>query len=100
MSRYSKYIYVILIGFLVVFLVQSTVGVDGFSKTAELERVKTVEEAIQNAAVQCYAIEGSYPDLSYLEEHYGLILNEEEYYYHYEIIASNIMPVIAVYKKW
>ena len=94
MSRFSKYLYVILIGILVVFLIQSTMGVNGFSKTAEMERVKTVEEAIQKAAVQCYAIEGSYPDLSYLVAHYGLILNESEYYYHYEIIASNIMPVI------
>ncbi|HAS74913.1 MAG TPA: hypothetical protein DCS67_12280 [Clostridiales bacterium UBA8960] len=85
---------------LIVFLLQSNIGIDGFSSAADLERVKSVEEAIRKAAVQCYAIEGSYPPLDYLTAHYGLVINESAYYYHYEIIASNIMPVIAVYKKW
>lgn len=85
---------------LIAFLVISSIGIDGFSGIASFERVNSVEEAIRKAAVQCYAIEGSYPPLDYLVENYGLIINESAYYYHYEIIASNIMPVIAVYKKW
>lgn len=85
---------------LIVFLLQSNMGINGFSETADAERVESVEEAIRKAAVQCYAIEGSYPPLDYLMTHYGLVINEAAYYYHYEIIASNIMPVIAVYKKW
>ena len=85
---------------LIAFLALSNSGIDGFSDVAAFERVNSVEEAIRKAAVQCYAIEGSYPTLEYLVESYGLIINESAYYYHYEIIASNIMPVIAVYKKW
>ena len=81
-------------------MAQSNSGIDGFTRTADFERVKTVEEAIQKAAVQCYAIEGSYPPIDYLVAHYGLVINTSAYYYHYEFIASNIMPVIAVYKKW
>jgi len=100
MNWLSKRAYLILVILLVIFFVQSSLGVDGFTNAAEFERVKTVEEAIQKAAVQCYAIEGSYPPLNYLVDHYGLVINEAEYYYHYEVIASNIMPVIAVYKKW
>ncbi len=100
MNWLSKKIYLILILILIIFLTQSGTGINGFSKTAEFERVKTVEEAIQKAAVQCYALEGSYPTFSYLVTHYGLVINEAAYYYHYELIASNIMPVIAVYKKW
>ena len=100
MKWLTKRVYLILVILLVIFVAQSSIGIDGFTKTADFERVKTVEEAIQKAAVQCYAIEGSYPPLKYLVEHYGLVINESAYYYHYEIIASNIMPVIAVYKKW
>jgi len=95
-----KHAYLIGIILLIAFLVQSNIGIDGFTRTADFERVKTVEEAIQKAAVQCYAIEGSYPPIQYLVDHYGLVINESAYYYHYEFIASNIMPVIAVYKKW
>lgn len=100
MKWLSKHAYLIAIVLLIAFMAQSNIGIDGFTKTADFERVKTVEEAIQKAAVQCYAIEGSYPPLNYLVAHYGLVINESAYYYHYEFIASNIMPVIAVYKKW
>mgnify|MGYP000890539327 CR=1 FL=1 len=93
----GKWIFILL---LVVFFVQSFWGIDVFSGTAEFERVRSVEDAIQKAAVQCYAIEGSYPTLEYLVQNYGLVINESAYYYHYEVMASNIMPVIAVYKKW
>lgn len=100
MFKYLKKIQWVLMIILMIFLVQSNIGIGEFSQTADIERVKTVEDAIRNAAVQCYAIEGNYPPLEYLASEYGLILNDDAYYYHYEIIASNIMPVIAVYKKW
>lgn len=100
MKWLTKYAYLIVILILITFIAQSNIGINGFARTADFERVKTVEEAIQKAAVQCYAIEGSYPPIEYLVAHYGLVINESAYYYHYEFIASNIMPVIAVYKKW
>lgn len=100
MKWLSKHTYIIAIVLLIAFMAESNIGIDGFTKTADFERVKTVEVAIQKAAVQCYAIEGSYPPFEYLVDHYGLLINESAYYYHYEFIASNIMPVIAVYKKW
>ncbi len=100
MKWLTKYAYLIVILILITFIAQSNMGINGFTRTADFERVKTVEEAIQKAAVQCYAIEGSYPPIEYLVAHYGLVINESAYYYHYEFIASNIMPVIAVYKKW
>lgn len=65
------------------------------------ESLHHITEAVKRAAVQCYALEGSYPpDLEYLEEHYGLVLNRDAYFYHYEIIGSNIMPQIGVYRRW
>ena len=100
MRRYMKLAYIVLILIFVLFIAQSFMGIDGFTGKANLERAKTVEDAIQKAAIQCYALEGSYPDLNYLVAHYGLVLNESAYYYHYEWIASNILPNISVYKKW
>lgn len=59
-----------------------------------------IKEAIEMACVQCYAIEGSYPpNLDYLRDHYGIILDRDRYFYYYEIFASNVMPVVEVYEK-
>ena len=57
-----------------------------------------LEQAVRRAAVQCYALEGSYPsDLTYLEQHYGLMLNHDRYVVHYQSLGSNLMPQIAVF---
>ncbi len=89
---------------LLVLLVLMLVLVDGlenFGGNATEVNVERVEDAIRRAAVQCYATEGSYPpDVYYLSEHYGLILNEELYFYHFEVLGANIMPQIGVYKRW
>lgn len=65
----------------------------------ENEQQYNVEQAITKAAITCYAIEGSYPPLEYLVEHYGIILDEQKYIYHYEMIGSNILPIIKIFRK-
>ena len=65
-------------------------------KEDELVRLK---DNIMKAAVNCYAIEGFYPaDLSYLEDNYGLII-DERYNVFYEVQASNIMPSGSVNRR-
>ena len=67
-------------------------GVGNVSRSASQERLR--------ATVQCYAIEGRYPpDLDYLEENYGLILDREHYVYHYRLEGSNLMPEIQVFEE-
>lgn len=56
-----------------------------------------LEEAVRRSAVACYAAEGIYPpDLGYLEEHYGLQIDESRYIVHYDVFGSNMMPDITV----
>jgi len=75
-------------------------GIDGFYKSTDGKSLTVLEDAIKKAAVQCYAIEGSYPpDLQYLADHYGIILNEDTYFYHYQVFGSNVMPDIIVLEK-
>ena len=41
--------------------------------------LQIVRDAVKNAALTCYAVEGVYPDdLDYLREHYHLSYNEEK----------------------
>ena len=56
--------------------------------------------AVLQAAVQCYAVEGSYPaSLDYLEENYGLLVNHDRFIVTYEAFASNLMPQVNVLER-
>lgn len=59
-----------------------------------------VKAAVTRSALQCYVVEGVYPpDLAYLEEHYGLRLNRDDYYITYDAFASNLPPDVRVTPK-
>lgn len=73
-------------------------GASGYTDTSNNINKTTVQDIVEKYAIQCYASEGSYPpDLEYLVENYGLILDEDLYVYEYDIFASNIMPEIIVH---
>lgn len=56
-----------------------------------------LQETIQKEIAQCYALEGTYPpSLAYLQEHYGLVYNQELFYVDYVAIGSNIYPDVSV----
>lgn len=55
-----------------------------------------LEQALRRSCVACYAAEGIYPpNLEYLEEHYGVQI-DEKYTVRYMIFANNLMPDITV----
>ena len=59
-----------------------------------------VTDAVHNAALTCYAVEGAYPDdLEYLRENYQLAYNEDQYFVTYEAFASNRIPDIWVTER-
>lgn len=64
--------------------------------STEIQR-RQLEDSIRRACISCYSLEGIYPPtLQYLEEHYGLQINDKHYALFYEIFAENIMPDITV----
>ncbi|MBR6186829.1 MAG: hypothetical protein IKQ41_11280 [Clostridia bacterium] len=71
--------------------------IDTAQGTAETEIVR---DAVKNAALTCYAVEGAYPsDVEYLREHYRLAYDEERYLVTYDCFASNMIPDIWVTEK-
>ena len=67
------------------------------NSSAETE---TVREAVKNAALTCYAVEGAYPDsIEYLKENYHLSYNESRYFITYVAFASNRIPDIYVTER-
>jgi flagellar basal body-associated protein FliL len=64
------------------------------SGTAQTE---FVTDAVHNAALTCYAVEGAYPtSLEYLRAHYGLAYDQSRYLVRYDSFGSNLMPDISV----
>ena len=75
-------------------------GTRNLSGSAGSEGQRALAQAIERAAVLCYATEGFYPpSLSYIEEKYGVQIDEKRYTIRYEVFASNVMPVIQV-ESW
>jgi hypothetical protein len=62
-----------------------------------LWRAETLATSINRALSQCYALEGEYPpDLSYLVENYGIVLDEELFFYRYQYNGGNLRPEVWV----
>ena len=72
-------------------------SMNSFLGRAREEGAETLRQAINRANVQCYAIEGRYPpSVQYLEDNYGIQIDEERYHVFYSAFASNLMPDITV----
>lgn len=69
-----------------------------FSRSvARTQGVTSLRESIIEAAVQCCAVEGSYPSsITHLEEDYGLVVNRADYIVQYEYLGDNIPPSVVV----
>ena len=64
------------------------------------QAMDAIKKSINERALQCFVVEGAYPEsLEYLEENYGLQLNHDDYYIHYEIFAENLAPDVRVSRR-
>lgn len=72
-------------------------ALDSLDQGREAESVRQLEQTLRRGCVACYAAEGIYPpNLEYLEEYYGLQIDETRYTVHYSAFAENLMPDITV----
>lgn len=75
-------------------------AISNLEKGQSEEGRKILEEAIRRSCAACYADEGIFPpDLAYLEENYGVQIDEDRYMVDYRAIGSNLMPDITVLEK-
>lgn len=73
--------------------------IKNMSKEVGQRDVDMLKDALDNAVVTCYAIEGRYPEsLEYIEEHYGVKIDREKYFVDYNKNLINMKPQISVYK--
>lgn len=95
--RYKK---ILICAALLLLIAAAVFSAASLSRKIDQDRQSLVENTIRNYAVQCYALEGFYPEtLQYLEDNYTLELNRKQYVYHYRFIGSNMMPEISVFER-
>ncbi len=59
-----------------------------------------VRDAVKNAALTCYAVEGAFPeDVEYLRQYYSLAYDESRYFVTYEAFAPNVIPSIYITER-
>lgn len=72
-------------------------AVDSLDSGKDAENLRQLENALRKGCAECYAVEGAYPpNLEYLEEHYGIQVDETKYTVYYSMFAQNLMPDITV----
>ncbi|MXQ74538.1 hypothetical protein GSF08_11435 [Clostridiaceae bacterium DONG20-135] len=83
---------VVLIGFLY--------GISISEASSHREEASRIQESVEKAAVQCYAMHGIYPKtLEELLAQYTLHLNQKDYRIFYDYNGGNIMPSIYVIER-
>ena len=84
----------------VVLIIAFVLLINGITNKGNGRELEIVRDAVKNAALTCYAVEGMYPaDISYLREHYNLSYNEDKYVVYYQPFASNVIPSIKVVER-
>ena len=85
-----------LISFVLVFVVLMP-ALQSISNGTRGQQKASLENALSRAVVQCYALEGRYPEsLNYLIDHYGVVYDKKMFFVDYQPIAENIKPTFTV----
>jgi hypothetical protein len=94
----SRVFWTLVIAVLISALVFS--GSGGWSNTVTDKQAQFVADSVRRSAIQCYAIEGSFPPtiggVEYLRDNYGLTIDSKRYVVYYESLGDNLIPQIKV----
>lgn len=100
MSFGRKLIYLLpVLAFLILFVLFIQ-GIGSVNDSTLNKQQESLETALERSISQCYAVEGSYPpSLEYLEQHYGLLYDEDSFFIDYEYYGSNLLPEVTVLRR-
>lgn len=75
-------------------------GVGEAARVSDEEGLRMAQEAVEQAMISCYSLEGVYP-ASYeeLKIKSGIAVDEDRYIVFYEVFASNIRPAVTVMER-
>lgn len=75
-------------------------GVSALGKDTDKKQKESLENAVRQGIIHCYATEGHYPEsLDYLTDSYGIHYDSEKYFIDYQILGANILPDVTIIDK-
>lgn len=75
-------------------------GVSSMSNLSDKEEENTLQQALVESAVHCYALHGYYPEsLEDLVRDYGITYDNRRFLVDYQTQGENLMPEITVIRK-
>lgn len=75
-------------------------ALSGVSDKTTAQKTESLKQSISRSIAHCYATEGQYPEsLEYLQEHYGIRYDTEQYFIDYQVLGENIFPDITIIEK-
>lgn len=75
-------------------------GVSALGKDTDKKQKESLETAIRQGIIHCYATEGHYPEsLDYLTKTYGIHYDSEKYFIDYRILGANILPDVTIIER-
>jgi hypothetical protein len=97
LTRFLKHAWVRMLLFALVCAIGTVLLTSGMHNKVSSKQTDFLADAVRRSAVQCYALEGRFPDnLAYLENNYGLIIDHNNYLVYYEQMGGNLIPQIRV----
>ena len=97
MSLGRKLIYLLPILAFVILFVLFLRGIGSVSESTLSKQQESLETALERSISQCYAVEGCYPPS--LEQHYGVLYDEDSFFIDYEYYGSNLLPEGTVLRR-
>ncbi|MDR1541359.1 MAG: hypothetical protein LBU32_25860 [Clostridiales bacterium] len=93
----SRIIFLTILGIVVGYAFFSMIKISEAKTQKQADRM---EEIIKKAAAQCYALEGCYPEDLYYLSKYGVIFDDDAFYYRYNssYIGNYMMEIDVVAK--
>lgn len=92
-----KWTRVVVLLLLLLFVAATVVLLPGIRRSVREGGREAVRSAVLQSAVECYTVEGAYPEsLEHLMNNYGLSVNQRDYIVIYQAMASNQMPDVQV----
>ena len=94
MSLGRRLIYLLPILAFVILFVLFLRGIGSVSESTLSKQQESLETALERSISQCYP-----PSLEYLEQHYGLLYDEDSFFIDYEYYGSNLLPEVTVLRR-
>lgn len=72
-------------------------SVSALGEDTDKKQKESLQTAIQQGVIHCYATEGHYPEsLDYLVKSYGIRYDSKKYFIDYQILGANILPDVTI----